>query len=83
MAETHDPANRFEVSCTMVGCYLRNIPMRYADPSTAELLAYAPAQRWKDDPETFNHTVVVKDLNEVQPSKKANEAATGNGVNHG
>jgi hypothetical protein len=59
----------------MVGCYLRK-PVLFPDASAAELLAYAHEQRWKDEPETFLHVVVVKDLNEVLPSSNS-ESATG------
>lgn len=76
-----DRKTGYEVACSMRGCYLNNYPMWYLDPAPAEMLAYAHEQRWKDDPETFNHTVVVKDLNHVQTSN--NPATGGMGVQRG
>ncbi len=69
----HAAQPAFEVSCTCPGCYLRK-PVVLADAAAAEVLAFAHEQRWKDEPETFLHTVVVKDLNEVQPSLKTGSA---------
>ncbi len=74
------PPGRYRVTCSATDCLLFK-GVTYPEIGNAEILAWAHESRMDDL--VHPHHCTVQDLKEVQPSKKATEAATGDGVNHG